>query len=174
MGHEDEEKSEEEEKEMKKEEKREKGVEIQEKGEQLMINLNEAKLMHEENWIETTKLFPLFSCVSAFHSSFIVSPSFPIRQSFILFCKFVLIFVIFVEEEFEETDEEICKIRKKIARSEMQETIEEERKAETQEKRRKKRERVKRMLRKKVKTILSVVIRKMWEDKTRTKWGHAL
>ena len=33
---------------MKKEEKREKWVEIQEKEEQLMINLNEAKLMNEE------------------------------------------------------------------------------------------------------------------------------
>ena len=38
-----------------------------------MINLNEAKLMNEENWIETTKFFLLFSCVSAFHSSSIVS-----------------------------------------------------------------------------------------------------
>ena len=31
-------------------------VEIQEKEEQLMINLIEAKLMNEENWIETTKM----------------------------------------------------------------------------------------------------------------------
>ena len=51
-----------------------------------MINLNEAKLMNEENWIETTKN----------------------------------------DEEFEETDEEICKIGKKIAGSEMQGTVEEE------------------------------------------------
>ena len=36
--------------------KREKGVEIQEKEEQLMINLNGAKLMDEENQIETTKM----------------------------------------------------------------------------------------------------------------------
>ena len=38
-------------------EKREKSVEIHEKEEQLMINLNEAKLMNEENWIETTKMW---------------------------------------------------------------------------------------------------------------------
>ena len=43
-------------KEIKKEEKKRKGVEIQEKEEQLMINLNEAKLMDDENWIETTKM----------------------------------------------------------------------------------------------------------------------
>ena len=43
-------------KEMKKEEKRRKGVEIQKHEEQLMINLSEAKLMNEENWIETTKM----------------------------------------------------------------------------------------------------------------------
>ena len=48
MGYEEEEKSKEEEKEMKKEEKREKGVEIQEKEEQLMIDLKEAKLVNEE------------------------------------------------------------------------------------------------------------------------------
>ena len=76
----------EEEKEMKKEEKREKRVEIQENGEQLMINLNEAKLMNEENWIETTNFFLPFSFVSAFLSSSIVSCisdsaiSFPILQ----------------------------------------------------------------------------------------------
>ena len=40
----------------KKEEKEKKGVEIKEKEEQLMINLNEAKLMNEENWIETKKI----------------------------------------------------------------------------------------------------------------------
>ena len=62
MVYKDEQKSEEEEKEMKKEEekemkKEEKRVEIQENGEQLMINLNEAKLMNEENWIETTNFF---------------------------------------------------------------------------------------------------------------------
>ena len=34
--------------------KSEKRVEIQEKEEQLMINVNEAKPMNEENWIETT------------------------------------------------------------------------------------------------------------------------
>ena len=50
---------------------------------------------------------------------------------FISFFKFFLIFVIFVEEE---TEEEIFKIEKKIAVSEMQETIEEEWKAETREK----------------------------------------
>ena len=33
-----------------------KKVEIQKKGEQLMINLIEAKLMNEENWIDTTKM----------------------------------------------------------------------------------------------------------------------
>ena len=43
--------------------------------EQLMISLNEAKLMNEEHWIETNKQKK--------------------------------------EEEFEETDEEICKIGKK-------------------------------------------------------------
>ena len=91
-----------------------------------MINFNEARLMNEENWLKQQKGFPLFSCVSAFHSSSIVS-CISNPQSFILFCKisssvffkFFLIFVIFVEEEFDETDEEICKIRKKIARSEM-------------------------------------------------------
>ena len=57
----------------KKEEKREKRVEFQEKGEQLMINLNEAKLMNEENWIETTKVFLFSLYFSAFHSSSIVS-----------------------------------------------------------------------------------------------------
>ena len=31
-------------------------VEIQEKEEQPMINSNEAKLMNEEDWIETTKM----------------------------------------------------------------------------------------------------------------------
>ena len=36
--------------------KKEKRVEIQEKEEQLMMNLNEAKLMNEGNWIETTKM----------------------------------------------------------------------------------------------------------------------
>ena len=36
-------------KKMKKEEKREKGVEIQEKEEQLMMDLKEAKLINEEN-----------------------------------------------------------------------------------------------------------------------------
>ena len=46
-----------------------------------MINLNEAKLMNEENWIETTNFFLLFSFVSAFLSSSIVS-CIPIRQSF--------------------------------------------------------------------------------------------
>ena len=35
--------------------KEEKGVKIQEKEKQLMMNLNEAKQMNEENWIETTK-----------------------------------------------------------------------------------------------------------------------
>ena len=94
MVYKDEQKSEEEEKEMKKEEekemkkgeKREKLVEIQENGEQLMINLNEAKLMNEENWIETTNFFFPFSFVSAFLSSSIVSCisdsaiSFPILQ----------------------------------------------------------------------------------------------
>ena len=44
------------EKETKKEEKKKKGIKIQEKEEQLMINFNEAKLMNEENWIETTKM----------------------------------------------------------------------------------------------------------------------
>ena len=39
---------------MKKEEKERKGVGIQKKEEQLMISLNEAKLMNEENWFETT------------------------------------------------------------------------------------------------------------------------
>ena len=38
-----------------------------------MINLNEAKLMNEENWIETTNFFLPFSFVSAFRSSSIVS-----------------------------------------------------------------------------------------------------
>ena len=44
--------------EMKKEEKREKKawVEIQEKENQRMIDLNEAKLMNEEDWFETTKM----------------------------------------------------------------------------------------------------------------------
>ena len=37
--------------------KRRKKVEIHEKEEQLMINSNEAKLMNEENWIETTKMW---------------------------------------------------------------------------------------------------------------------
>ena len=46
----------EEEKETRNEEKREKGVEIQEQAEQLMMNLNEAKLKNEENWFETTKM----------------------------------------------------------------------------------------------------------------------
>ena len=54
LGYEEDENSEEEEKETRKEKK--KRVEIQEKEEQLMINLNEAKLMNEENWIETTKM----------------------------------------------------------------------------------------------------------------------
>ena len=49
MGYEEGDKSEEEGKEIKKDEKRETGVEIQEKEEQLMTNLNEAKLMNEEN-----------------------------------------------------------------------------------------------------------------------------
>ena len=40
---------------MKNKEKEKKRAEIQEKEEQLMINLNEAKLMNEENWIETTE-----------------------------------------------------------------------------------------------------------------------
>ena len=31
-------------------------MEIQENEEQLKININEAKLMDEENWIETTKI----------------------------------------------------------------------------------------------------------------------
>ena len=35
--------------------KRETRAEIQGKEEQLMINLNEAKLMNEKNWIETTE-----------------------------------------------------------------------------------------------------------------------
>ena len=56
MGYKEGDKSEEEEKEMKKDEKRETGVEIQEKEEQLMTNLIEAKLMNEENWNETTKM----------------------------------------------------------------------------------------------------------------------
>ena len=47
---------EEKENEMKRRKKRKK-VEIHEKEEQLMINLNEAKLMNEENWIETTKMW---------------------------------------------------------------------------------------------------------------------
>ena len=79
---------------MKKEEKREKRVEIQEKEEQLMINLNEAKLMNEENWIETTTFFLLFSCVSAIHSCSIVSSIsdlviFFFFFFFFLFCKFL-------------------------------------------------------------------------------------
>ena len=84
-----------------------------------MINLHEAKLMNEENWIETTKYFLLFSCVSAFHSSncllhFLSGNLFSnFANFFISFFKFFLIFVVFVEEEFEETDEEICKIGKK-------------------------------------------------------------
>ena len=42
---------------LKKEEKREKKkVEIQEKEEQLMLNLDEAVIMSEENWVETTKM----------------------------------------------------------------------------------------------------------------------
>ena len=36
--------------------KSEKRVEIQEKEEQLMINVTEAKTMNEENWIETTNI----------------------------------------------------------------------------------------------------------------------
>ena len=56
MGYEEEEKSEKEEKRNEKGGKREKGVKIQEKEEQLMINLNEAKLMDGENWTETTKM----------------------------------------------------------------------------------------------------------------------
>ena len=39
-----------------KEEKETKWVEIQEKEEQLMVNSNEAKIMNEENCIETTKM----------------------------------------------------------------------------------------------------------------------
>ena len=118
-----------------------------EKEEQLMTNLNEAKLMNEENWIETTKFFLLFSYVSAFHSSSIVSSISERGNLVFLFCKFLpsvssnsfFIFVVYVEEEFEETDQEIRKNRKKDCRI-GNETIEEEWKAETQEKRRKKRE----------------------------------
>ena len=74
---------------MKKEETRgKKGVEIQENGEQLMINLNEAKLMNEENWIETTNFFLPCSFVSAFFP-LRLSLAFPIRQSFFLFYKFL-------------------------------------------------------------------------------------
>ena len=111
----------EEEKEMKKEEKREKRVEIQENGEQLMINLNEAKLMNEENWIETTNCFLPFSFVSAFLSfSFLFYCLLHFRfgnlfsyfaNFFISFFKFFLIFVIFVEEE---TEEKIFKIEKRL------------------------------------------------------------
>ena len=100
----------------KKDENEKKGVEIKEKEEQLMTNLNEAKLMNEESWIETKKFFLLFSCVSAFHFSIIVScisdPAI-FFSCFANFFKFFLIFVVFVEKEFEETDEEICKIGKK-------------------------------------------------------------
>ena len=74
---------------MKKEEKRKKRVEIQENGEQLMINLNKAKLMNEENWIETTNFFLPFSFVSAFLSSSIVSCISNSAIFFSLFCNFL-------------------------------------------------------------------------------------
>ena len=61
VGGEEKEMKKEEEKEMKKEEKREKMVEIQENGEQLMINLNEAKLANEWGKLDwNNKLFPPF------------------------------------------------------------------------------------------------------------------
>ena len=92
-----------------------------------MINLNEAKLTNEENWIETTNFFPpflfcfcfsfLFYCLLHFQFSNLFSY---FANFFISFFKFFLIFVIFVEEEFEETEEKIYKIEKKIAVSEMQ------------------------------------------------------
>ena len=145
---------------------------IQEKEEQLMINLNEAKLMNEEKWIETTKFFLLFSC---FCFSFLFYCLLPFRSSnlfsyfanfFISFFKLFLIFVVFVEEEFEETDEEICKIGKKIAGSEMQETIEEEWKAETREKREREREREsKEEVEGEKKKIIFSILAKMWKTR---------
>ena len=41
---------------LKEEEKEKGGVETQSKEEQLTVNINEAKIMNEENWIETTKM----------------------------------------------------------------------------------------------------------------------
>ena len=71
----------------------------------------------------------------------LLSLAFPIRQSFFLFRKFLHQFLqilphfcYFCWGRIWKTEEEIFKIEKKIAVLEMQETIEEEWKAETREK----------------------------------------
>ena len=140
--------------------KEKKGVEIQEKEEQLMINLKWILANEWGNWIET--IFPPFLLCFCFSFLFYCLLHFRSGNLFFLFCRFfhqflqiLLHFCCFCWGRIWRNWWRNLQNRKKDCRI-GNGTIEEEWKAETREKKEEEeRERVKR---KKMKTILSILI----------------